>query len=63
MNAVYQVKDAEIDVLLAMLEESEAEKDLYYLQWGESVRQLDSVAKAHAKLVGEHVKLLRERDV
>lgn len=57
MDAVYKFKDAESDLLLAMLEESEAEKDLFQLQWGESVRQLNSVTEAHAELVGQYREL------
>ena len=57
MDALCKFKDAESDLFLAMLEESEAEKALDQLQWGESVRQLDSVTEAHAKLVGQYREL------
>ena len=60
MDAVCKFKNAESDVLQAMLEESEAEKDLNQLQWEESVRQLDSVTEAHVKLVGQYRELTED---
>ena len=57
MGAVCDSKDAESDLLLAMLEESEAEKDLSQLQWGACVQQLDTITNRHASLAGEYREL------
>ena len=60
MLAVRNMKDAENEVSLAMLEESEAEKELNQLEWNECVRALDSLTEKHSKLVDAYAELARD---